>query len=188
MSGSLQLRTERPEDAAAIHDLTQTAFAAMPYSDGREGPIVDQLRRDGDLALSLVGSTADQLVAHIAFSPVRFDDPASARQKAGQQTGQQAKQNAGQWYALGPVSVLPALQGRGFGRQIIEHGLRLMRAEIGAEGIVLIGSPSLYGRFGFENAPELTYGDLDGKYIQALRFEAPMPRGEIRFAPAFESS
>lgn len=169
---ALHLHLEDPDDHSAIHALTQAAFAPMPYSDGREGPIVDQLRQDGALSLSLVGKLDAQLVAHIAFSPVTF-------------AGDSAPEP---WYALGPVSVLPAMQGRGFGRQIIEHGLRRMREAFGAHGIALIGDPALYGRFGFDTAVGVTYGDLDTAYIQTLRFEGPAPQGEIRFAPAFDSA
>ena len=50
----MYIREETSADADGIHILTQKAFAPMPYSSGSEGPIIDQLRRDGDLVLSLV--------------------------------------------------------------------------------------------------------------------------------------
>ena len=50
----MQIRTEQPGDIAAIHALTARAFAGAPYSSGTEAGIVDALRADGVLALSLV--------------------------------------------------------------------------------------------------------------------------------------
>lgn len=170
MTAATSIRPEMPEDAAAIFDLTQTAFAPMLYSDGTEGPIVEGLRRDGDLLLSLVMEQDKQIIGHIAFSPVTFADSPEA-------TG---------WCALGPVSIAPDHQGKGLGRTLIETGLDQMRAKT-CPGIVLIGDPDLYGRFGFSADCGLTYQGLDGKYVQALNLveATAMPRGEIHFAAAF---
>lgn len=173
MTAAVSIRPETPKDAAAIFEMTQTAFASKPYSDGTEGPIVDALRRDGDLLLSLVMEQDGALIEHIAFSPVSFPDCADVTD----------------WYALGPVSIAPDCQGQGLGRQLIEVGLADMRAKM-SRGIVLIGDPALYSRFGFMAACGLTYQGLEEKYIQALRFydSGAMPHGEIQFAPAFSSA
>ena len=173
MSATVSIRPEAPKDAVAIFELTQTAFSSMPYSDGTEGPIVDALRRDGDLVLSLVMEQAGILIGHIAFSPVTFPDCAGV-------TG---------WHALGPVSIAPDHQSQGLGRQLIDAGLADMHAR-SSHGIVLIGDPALYSRFGFTAACGLTYQGLEEKYVQALQFQGsgPMPHGEIQFAPAFSST
>ena len=69
MAENFYIRDEKTGDAAAIHDLTSAAFEGMPHSDGSEPRIVDQLREDGDLTLSLVAERDDEIIGHIAFSP-----------------------------------------------------------------------------------------------------------------------
>lgn len=164
---TMTIRPEQPGDEPAIHALTEAAFRNMPYSDGNEADLVDALRRDGDLALSLVALNMDQaIVGHMAFSPVSISD-GSAR-----------------WYALGPCSVIPTRQHTGIGSQLIEAGLAEMRAR-GARGVVLVGSPKYYGRFGFTCDPELVYPGAPAEYFQRLVLADGEPSGTVTFAPAF---
>lgn len=127
---SMQIRPERPDDCEAIHRLTRTAFAPMPFSRGDEADCVAKLRNDGDLALSLVATEGPQIVGHIAFSPAFLNEEFCG------------------WYGLGPVSVWPHLQRRGIGRALIEYGLAELKRK-DAFGCVLIGDPAYYSRFGF---------------------------------------
>ncbi len=169
MSGTELAITIRPEtagDGATIFALTEAAFRDMPFSDGDEQHLVDGLRTDGDLALSLVAEDADRIVGHIAFSPVTISDGA---------------QN---WYGLGPVSVWPELHHRGIGTALIRRGIADMR-ERGAKGIVLLGSNEYYPRFGFRHEPQLTYPGPPPEYFQCLLLEGELPRGEVKYAPAF---
>ena len=114
------IRDERPQDAAAIHDITRQAFATMPFSDGDEPELVDNLRLAGALTLSLVAEEAGAILGHIAFSPVRVSDA------------------HGDWYGLGPVSVRPDRQKQGIGAALIRAGLARLET-LGAAGCVLLG-------------------------------------------------
>jgi len=162
----MMIRPEESGDEQAIHDLTQTAFATMPYSAGSEGAIIDALRKDGDLILSLVAVEGDRIVGHVAFSPVAIE---------GVHDG---------WFGLGPISVAPELQRRGIGRALIAAGLDALRQR-GASGCVLVGDPAYYSRSGFACNEALQVGDLDRKYVQFLVFKGPEPRGSLKFAPGF---
>ena len=62
-----------------------------------EPAIIDALRSDGDLTLSLVASNDGVLVGHVAFPPIPIGEFAHG------------------WYGLGPVSVKPEYQQRGIG-------------------------------------------------------------------------
>lgn len=53
---------------------------------------------------------------------------------------------------LGPVAVLPPLQGTGIGKALIRHALQRADA-LQIDVIMLIGDPEYYGLFGFEAAP-----------------------------------
>lgn len=160
------IRPERVGDETAIHALTEAAFRDMPFSEGDEQFLIDQLRRDDDLALSLVAEDGKRIVAHIAFSRVTISD------------------GARDWYDLGPVSVWPELHGQGIGSALILHGIGEMRA-LGARGIVLLGDPAFYSRFGFEHDPELQYPGPPPEYFQRLVLSGDAPAGIVSYAPAF---
>ncbi|MGB0906650.1 MAG: GNAT family N-acetyltransferase [Maricaulaceae bacterium] len=164
----MHIRDEKHGDEAVIFDLTQAAFAPMPYSSGTEGPIINALRRDGDLTLSRVAIEGDEIIGHIAFSPVTI------------------KRAKAPWFALGPVSVQPDKQGRGVGSALIHDGLEQLKS-LSANGCVLVGNPAYYGRFGFKNDGRISYGDVPSEFVQWLSFEGDMPSGEIRYSPAFEA-
>lgn len=63
----MRIRDERPGDVQAIYDITQAAFEPMPFSDGDEQDLINALRKDGALAVSLVAARNDEIVGHIAF-------------------------------------------------------------------------------------------------------------------------
>ncbi len=163
----MQIRPETPADHAAIHALTQTAFASMSYSDGTEADCIDRLRADGDLTLSLVAETAAGAVGHVAFSPVFID---------GRSDG---------WFGLGPVAVSPDLQKQGIGSALITEGLERLRAR-GARGCALIGNPDYYCRFGFISDGAIQYRDLPDRLVQWVAFGADRPTGRLVFSPGLE--
>lgn len=164
---AMTIRPERAGDERAIYALTKAAFRDMEFSDGDEPELVDALRTDGDLTLSLVAESIDQaIIGHIAFSPVTISD------------GTQ------DWYGLGPVSVIPLKQHAGIGSALVNRGIADIR-ERGGKGVILLGSPVFYARFGFEHDPELTYSGPPPEYFQRLVLKGGTPRGEVTYAPAF---
>jgi putative acetyltransferase len=165
----MQIRRERPQDATTIHGLTDAAFKGMPFSDGTEARVIDGLRAAGALTLSLVATEAGEIVGHVALSPVTINGA------------------AGDWYGLGPVSVWPDRQRTRIGQALIREGLRRLRS-MGAGGCVLLGDPAYYGRFGFENDPDLRHAGAPAWAFQCLVFNGPRPTGEVSFHPAFDIS
>lgn len=163
---NIAIRAEQPGDVETIHALTEAAFRDMPHSDGDEQHLVDRLRAGGDLTLSLVAEDPGRIVGHIAFSPVTISDGTK------------------NWFGLGPVSVWPDLHGHGIGGALIRRGIADMK-ERGANGIVLLGSPEYYARFGFRHEPQLAYPGPPPEYFQCLVLEDGLPQGEVNYAPAF---
>lgn len=164
----MEIRREQVENHGEIHRLTTAAFAGLPHSSGSEPDIIDRLRADGDLTLSLVAIKEHDLVGHIAFSPVRINN------------------QIGAWYGLGPVSVWPDLQHNGIGSALINEGLNILK-NIGANGCALIGDPNYYCRFGFSSDGSVHYKDLPDKYVQYISFGEQRPEGNLFFSPAFDS-
>ena len=70
----ITLRPEEPQDVQAIFELTQRAFAPIAYPSGIEGAIINALRTDGDLTLSLVAVRDATVVGHVAFSSARVSE------------------------------------------------------------------------------------------------------------------
>lgn len=166
---AITIRPERPGDEDTIHRLTEAAFRDMPFSEGDEQHLVDALRRDGDLALSLVAEDGARIVGHIAFSRVTISD------------------GTPDWYDLGPVSVWPELHRQGIGSALILHGIATLRAR-GAAGIVLLGSPAYYSRFGFRHERQLRYPGPPPEYFQCLVLSGDLPAGEVSYPPAFRAA
>ena len=165
----MDIRSEQPADADPIRALTTEAFATAPHSSGTEAAIVDALRAAGALALSLVAVEGEQILGHVAFSPVTID---------GAERG---------WFGLGPVSVRPGRQRGGIGSELIREGLRRLR-EMGAAGCVLLGDPAYYGRFGFANDPALVLEGVPPDYFMRLGFGAELPAGTVRYHAAFDGA
>jgi predicted N-acetyltransferase YhbS len=163
------IRPERPDDEAAIRRVTEAAFTGHPHSEGTEPAIVDALRADGDLVLSLVAESDGEVVGHVAYSHATLSDGGEG------------------WLALGPISVDPARQGEGIGRALVEAGAAHWR-DAGASGVVLLGDPALYGRFGFVRGTPLHIVGPLAEYFQVLPFTDPIPAASVAFAPAFSQA
>lgn len=143
------IRTERPSDASSIDAVTREAFAGAEHSDGTEQDIVAALRGAGTLAVSLVAETGGEVVGHVAASPVRLDPAAP-----------------GEWFGIGPLSVRPDRQKQGIGAALMEAALERL-GEQGAAGVVLLGDPEYYRRFGFVQAAPLRFPDAPAEFFQA---------------------
>lgn len=168
MPTPISIRPEQPADVAAITEITREAFRSHPHSEQTEHFIIDALRRASALTISLVAVVDEQVVGHIAFSPVTISDGSPG------------------WYGLGPVAVKPEFQRCGIGKALIERGLDELR-RLAARGCVLVGEPEYYGRFGFRACPELTFEGVPPEYFLALFFGERAERGAVAYHEAFNA-
>ncbi|OAP42462.1 GCN5 family acetyltransferase [Sinorhizobium glycinis] len=160
------IRPETEGDRETIRQITEAAFAGQPYSDQTEVRIIERLRAEGALTLSLVAVEDAEVIGHIAFSPVTITPVAAG------------------WYGLGPVSVRPDRQGRGTGSSLVRQGLDRLR-NIGASGCVLAGNPAFYRRFGFRNDPALVFAGCAPQYFMVLPLSRTLVSGTVSYHPAF---
>jgi len=163
------IRDEHPSDIDAIAHLTEAAFANAPHTSHTEHFIVAALRKAGQLSVSLVALEGDDLVGHVAVSPVTLSSG---------DTG---------WHGLGPISVRPDRQGRGIGSALMVEAIERLKA-MGSAGCVLLGDPGYYARFGFRACEQLVLPGVPTEYFQALPLAGGIPATEVSYHIAFEAS
>ncbi len=164
----ITIRDEQPRDFPAITNVTVSAFASLEISDKTEQFVIQALRAENALTISLVAEANERLVGHIAFSPVTMSDGTS------------------DWYGLGPVSVLPEFQSRGIGTSLINEGISRLK-NLKANGCCLVGHPHYYPRFGFRNVDELVYDGAPASVFFVLPFNTSVPTGKVYFHHGFSA-
>lgn len=162
------IRNERPTDEAGAAALLRAALGGPD-----EAALGDRWRRAAAVTLSLVAVRHQTVVGHVLFSPLPIDLDVG-RTVAGA--------------ALAPVAVSPSWQWRG-----ISSAGRARLAGRAIAGVVVLGDPAWYRRFGF--AAPLAAGlhcPVAGSALQALDLVAgahgPDPvAGAARYHAAFLS-
>ena len=162
----IRVRNEKESDCTIISEVITLAFKNDPHGDGREAEIVELMREDSALSISLVAEVDNKIVGHIAFSKVTINDAFI------------------DWYGLAPVSITPKYQNQGIGSRLIEEGLKLLK-KLNAKGCVLLGEPDYYQRFGFTADERLILPDVPAEYFQALSFNGSIPAGTVKYHQAF---
>ena len=163
---SITIRSETPQDAAAIERLTAAAFRDAPHTSHTEHFIVNALRRADRLSISLVAEDDGEIVGHVAISPVSISDGSDG------------------WYGLGPISVAPERQRQGIGGRLMIQAMAALR-RFDASGCVVLGDPDFYHRFGFKTEPSLVLPDAAPEYFQAVTLQGPVPSGAVSYHEAF---
>lgn len=161
------IRLENPEEIETIRAVLTAAFDQETESD-----LVAALRLQQALTYSFVLVQEQQIIGHIAFSPVSLNQETSLG------------------LALAPVSILPAYQQHGLGSLLIQHTLNYLERETHYAFVVVVGAPDYYQRFGF--IPAYTYhlfGNIevpdDYLMIKVFDMEKIIKGGVIEYHPIF---
>lgn len=157
----LKIRHEAPGDRHQVRDLLVAAFGGSG-----EAGLVDRLRENGALTLSLVAELSGRIAGHCALSHLKSPERS---------------------LALAPVAVMPDLQRRGIGMKLVERALALAK-ERGCTLVFVLGDPTYYGRFGFSvEAARPFSSPLAGDHFMALRLsEADVEVSPVVYDQAFE--
>lgn len=158
------IRNETISDIPAISQLITEAMLYLPQSTGTEAGIVERLRVEGALTLSLVAEDVGVMTGYLAASAARI----------GTQDG---------WGLVGPLVVLPSRHCQGIGTALMTEALRRLQAT--CRGAALVGNPAYYGRLGFRAFPGLGVTGCPPEVVLALPFDGCEPRGELIHHPAF---
>ncbi|MFN7996904.1 MAG: N-acetyltransferase [Bryobacteraceae bacterium] len=164
---SVVIRCEEAKDQAAVRTVNESAFGRPDEAD-----LVDRLRIEGAVLLSLVAEMKRQVVGHIVFSRMWIDSPGGSLAAV----------------ALAPMAVLPAHQRNGIGGMLIRSGLDSLR-DRGERIVIVLGHKDYYPRFGFsaEKARELESPfPRDAFMAVELSIHAlDGIRGKVRYPAAF---
>lgn len=158
------IRNELTGEASAIRAVVTSAMKFLPQASGSEAEIIDKLRANDALSLSLVAEDRGEVVGYLAASDARV----------GVVT---------RWGLIGPLAVLPSRHREGIGSALMAEAILRLRAS--CKGAALVGDPGYYCRFGFRTFAKLSVGDCPPEFIQALPFDGSEPEGELIHHPAF---
>jgi predicted N-acetyltransferase YhbS len=161
-----QTRVETPADAITIQAVVIAAFENAEHTSRTEHFIVRALRDAGQLTVSLVAVENEQIIGHVAISPVKTSAAIPG------------------WYGLGPLSVVPVYQRRGVGTLLTIEALGRLR-QLGAAGCVVLGDPAYYARFGFKCESSTILPGVPPEYFQVLSFDGALPGGTIAYHDSF---
>jgi putative acetyltransferase len=161
------VRAEQPEDAPRVRKVNEAAFGR---SD--EANLVEELRKEGAVLLSLVAELEDQIIGHILFSRMTVET----------ERGSVAA------VSLAPMAVLPDHQGHRVGSQLVRGGIDVLR-ERGERIVIVLGHKEYYLQFGFtaENARDLSSPFPPEAFMAMELVEGALDgiRGTVKYPAAF---
>jgi putative acetyltransferase len=123
----MHIRPEGADDASTIAALNRAAFGGEDELD-----LIERLRADGIVAVSLVALEDASLVGHILFSDLAVELDGRPVRAA----------------ALAPMCVRGDRQRQGIGSAMVRAGLAAVR-DAGYAAVIVLGHPEFYPRFGF---------------------------------------
>ena len=164
------IRLETTRDYPSVEHLIELAFGQATESE-----VVRRVRGENIFnPISLVAVWDQTIVGHVLFSKISI---AGAKK-------------SDLLFGLGPISVHPEFQRKGFGSQLIREGLAKCESS-GSLACFILGSPTYYQRFGFRNGYQAGFWykkDEDNRAFQVIFWDNAglhLPRGEARYAEAF---
>ncbi|WP_379548409.1 GNAT family N-acetyltransferase [Qipengyuania sp. DSG2-2] len=164
---NITIRSEEPGDIPSIAALAKVSDRDEKRPGPRHHEIIDGLRADEQLWLSLVAVNMDQaVIGHIGLAEVAMPDGARG------------------WYAVAPVSVMPTRQSTGIGGALVNAAVTEAR-NAGARGLMVIGRPELSARFGCAPDPRLSVAKVEPERFQIFPFSGDVPTGVVVYPAAF---
>lgn len=150
----VQIRLEQLSDYRETENVVREAFWNR-YSPGcMEHYLLHVMRGSSNFVheLNYVAVSVEKVIGAVAFQKAFIVSDDGTRHEV---------------LSMGPVAVLPAFQGKGVGRMLINYACEAAAA-IGYRAILLCGDPVYYTRIGFMPAERFGIRTSENKYFAAL--------------------
>ena len=150
----ITIRRETKADHARVEEITRQAFYNLYIPGCVEHYLVHIMRSHRDFVpeLDLVLERGGQVIGNIMYTRASLTDRDGAEKQV---------------LTFGPVSILPGLQRRGYGKLLMEDSFARALA-LGYEAIVIFGSPANYVGRGFKSCRKYQVCAEDGSYPAAM--------------------
>jgi predicted N-acetyltransferase YhbS len=132
------LRQETPFDYVEVSEAIMDTYAAVPYSNHKEQDMVARLRKLDSFIPQLSILAYDKIgkiAGHILLTKIEIKNEGVVHGAL----------------ALAPLSIRPAYQNKGIGRQLVLESHRVAKS-LGFKFIVVLGIPKYYLKFGYQFA------------------------------------
>lgn len=151
--GDLIIRCETAADYKKVEHLTMRAFWNIHGPGCIEHLLVRKLRQSEDYLpnISRVAELNGRVVGAIYYTKSKVIDGNTEHDVV----------------TFGPLAVEPTCQNSGVGKSLLEETIRLAK-EAGYSGIIIVGEPEYYPRFGFVTCDKFGITDSEGKNYDAL--------------------
>ncbi|MBW2249626.1 MAG: N-acetyltransferase [Deltaproteobacteria bacterium] len=167
----MNIRKEKDSDKEKIWEVNAEAFESEA-----EANLVNALRDSRIPFISLVAEEDKEIVGHILFTPLELIADDSVLKLMG----------------LAPMAVLPRVQKKGIGSQLVKTGIEKCSTQC-YDAIVVLGHPEYYPKFGF--VPSVKYGikseyDVPDEAFMVLELKEGSLKGKngvIKYHAAFGS-
>lgn len=151
----LGLRNETVLDYRTVEELTREAFWNNHVPGCDEHYLLHIMRKADSFIceLDIVAEVNGKIVGNIVYTKAKIVEDNGVCHNV---------------ISFGPISVLPAFQGKGIGRILIEY-TKTMAKELGYTAILIYGDPDYYSRSGFTAAENYKIGTSDNMYAVPLQ-------------------
>ena len=162
------VRVETDADTAVISELVTDVFR-----NGAEARLIERLRDEGHIAVSLVAAVHGRIAGSVVFShlPICAEDRTIAAA------------------ALAPLAVHPDYQRLGIGAALVNEGMRICKLR-GKDAVIVLGDPQYYARFGFScdlaAGIESAYSGSSFMALELIPGALRLPRGAAKYPAPFD--
>lgn len=148
------IRREEARDLAAVEALVLAAFGP-----GRFAKTAERIREVAALSAGFVSYEGDDLIGSVRLWAVTVGEARSV--------------------FLGPIAVDQTRRSGGLGGLMVQACIDEAKAQ-GLDGVLLVGDPPYFSRFGFEPAPEAVLaGPVDRRRVMWLPITDVAPVGSV---------
>lgn len=148
------IREEQPQDFKAAETVAREAFWNLYVPGCNEHYLLHTMRNHHDFIteLSMVAVLDQQIVGQIAYTKSLLSCDGEPQLDS---------------ITFGPLSILPAYQGKGIGTRLVQQSLQKAQ-RLGHSVVVISGYPQHYCKYGFRSGKDLGVSDADGRYPYSL--------------------